>query len=545
MKKRVLRLIITISVIININPVYAQIISTIAGGATGHGGYWGDGGPATAAQLGIFGGLAVDHSGNIYIADGNNQRVRKVDAATGIITTIAGIGIAGYNGDGILATSAKLNGPGIVSVDNSGNVYIGDGLNYRIRKVDVVTGIISTFAGNGINGYGGDGVPATSTAIKGGAFTFDRFGNFYMEDGANYRVRKINLAGIITTIAGTGTEGSTGDGGPATAARINEQAIGICTDTSGNIYLPDSSMSIRKIDITTGIINRVAGSGDFIGIPYSGDGLLATTSHIDPNGVTIDAAGNMFIADYGNNRIEKVNTLGIIYSIAGTGINGFSGDGGPATAAKLNYPENVVVDGCGNIYIADFNNARVRKISYPPILTTPTISLSGASSYPAGSTVTVTASVGSAGASYLIHWFNHGIEFTTTTVPSVTYTKPPGTDTITARIVPTGWGCWDSTTSSQHIVSTDVTGVSSVNEPWCMVYPNPVQTTLMAVTLWKEGALTIYNTVGQTVLAKQFYKRGIRVNVGNLPAGIYMLKITGAESETVITRFIKQCLVLK
>ena len=153
-----------------------QTISTVAGGITGHGGYWGDGGPATAAQLGIFGGLAIDHRGNIYIAQ--STRVRRVDALTGIITTIAGTGTLGYNGDGIPATAAMLNGAGVVEVDNEDNVYIGDGYNYRIRKVDITTGLISTFLGTGTDGFSGDGGPATAASIDGGAFTFDCFDNF-------------------------------------------------------------------------------------------------------------------------------------------------------------------------------------------------------------------------------------------------------------------------------------------------------------------------------------------------------------------------------
>jgi sugar lactone lactonase YvrE len=530
----VVSLLFMIALDLNLN---GQIITTIAGGVTGHGGYWGDGGPATAAQFGSVPSIAIDALGNIYIADGANQRIRKVDAITNVITTVAGTGVAGYFGDGGMATNAKLNAPDGVCVDNLGNFYIMDVNNYRVRKVDVSTGIISTFVGNGIHGYMGDGVPATATAIYGNGFcSFDNIGNMYLSDVT--RIRKVDVSGVITTIAGTGLHGTTGEGVPATATNISPNAISC--DVSGNVYFSDTTNSIRKITVSSGIIARIAGTGDNVYSPYSGDGTSATVCHIGPEGVFVDQSGNVYVADIANSRVEKIAAAGVIYTIAGNGTTGFSGDGGPATAAAFYYVEDVRLDDCGNVFIADFGNARVRKVTYPPILTTPTISLSGASSYPAGSTVTVTATVGSAGGSYLIHWLNHDIEFTTTTVPSVTYTKPPGTDTITARIVPTGWGCWDSTTSSQHIVSTDVTGVSSISEPWCMVYPNPAHTTLTAATHWNEGTLTIYNTIGQTVLAKQFYKRGIPVNVGNLPAGIYLLKITGAENETVITRFIKQ-----
>jgi hypothetical protein len=526
----------TISVIININPVYAQIISTVAGGATGHGSYWGDGGPATMAAFGNLGIIVLNTHGDIYISDGTN-RIRKVDGLSGIASTVAGTGTAGFSGDGLTATSAQLNFPTAISIDNFGNLYITDANNFRIRRVDVTTGIIKTICGIGVPGYSGDGGPATSAHIYADGYScWDKFRNMYLGD--NRRIRKIDGTGRITTFAGTGLPGATLDAVPATAANINPE--GIWTDTSGNIYFSDTTRAIRKITISSGLLTRVGGVGDNTSTPYCGDGGVATSCHIGPLGICVDVGNNVFIADESNSIIEMVDGYGIIHTVAGNGTLTHTGDGGPATAAGVNWPEGVALDGCGNVYIAEFGSRVVRKVTYPPILTTPTISLSGATAYPIGSTVTVTATVGSAGSSYLIHWLNHGIEFTATTGPSVTYTKPPGTDTITARIVPAGWGCWDSTTSSQHIVSTDVTGVSSVNEPWCMVYPNPAHTTLTAATPWKEGTLTIYNTIGQTVLAKQFYKRGIPVNVGNLPAGIYMVKITGAESETVITRFIKQ-----
>ena len=342
---------------------FTQIITTVAGGVTGHGGYWGDGGSATDAQLAIFGGLAVDYIGNIYIADGNNQRIRKVNAATGIINTVAGTGISGYNGDGIPATTAKLNGPGLVNLDDLGNFYISDADNYQIRKVDAATGIITDFAGNGTLGYSLDGTIATSAKFDFGYCAFDRSGNMIYGSN-NYWIRKITPTGIITTIAGTGVNGNTGDGPAATAATMVPHG-GICIDRFNNIYFADSFSVIRKINASTGIITTIAGTSGGA-YPYCCDGDAATTVHIAPTAIAVDDTGNLYIADYTNSIIEKVDTFGTIRTIAGNGTYGFSGDGGIASAAVLNRPENVVLDRCGNIYIADLNNARVRKITVNP-----------------------------------------------------------------------------------------------------------------------------------------------------------------------------------
>lgn len=349
---------------------YAQIIITIAGGATGHGGYWGDGGAATAATIGYTPGIALDRSGNLYIADGNNQRVREVNSSTGIITTIAGTGVGGYNGDNIAATAAQLNSPAWLAIDTANNIYVEDGGNYRIRKIDALTGIITTYAGTGVAGYFGDGASATNAKIDGvqGMCT-DIFGNLYINDGANYRVRKIDASGIVTTICGTGIAMNGGDNGPASTATISGM-LGICTDNLGNIYTTDSSASIRKINVSTNIITRVVGTGNNISTPYLGDGVSATTSQISPFGVAVDNVGNIYVADYSNSRIEKVDTFGIIHTIAGTGVSGFSGDGFAATTAKISLPENVILDPCGNVYISDYNNKRVRKVTYHATCTT-------------------------------------------------------------------------------------------------------------------------------------------------------------------------------
>ncbi len=336
-----------------------QVITTVAGGATGHSGYWGEGGLAIQAQLSTCGAVAVDSAGNIYIGD--KDRIEKVDPSSGIINTIAGTGILGYNGDSIPASTAQLNWASFLSFDQAENIYISDGQNNRIRKIDANTGLISTYAGNGIQGSDGDGGVATMAKIAVGKTAWDVYGNMYVGD--LYKIRKVSPSGIITTIAGTGLPGATGEGVPAISTNIGIPH-GITTDMYGNVYFADSTGAVRKITISTGIINRIAGTGDNIRTPYSGDGIYATSCHISPLDVYVDEDQNVYIADGNNNRVEKVDTNGIIHTVAGNGIAGFDGDGGVALSAKLNYPQNITFDRCGNMYIADCYNKRIRKVTF-------------------------------------------------------------------------------------------------------------------------------------------------------------------------------------
>ena len=481
-------------------------ITTIAG--TGMAGFSGDGGPALLAQFNNPLGLALDTAGNLYLTDLYNERVRKIDTS-GTITTVAGNGTAGYNGDNIPATSASLNLPRGIVLDSSGNLYIADTVNFRVRKVDT-SGIISTFAGDGIQGFSGDGGPAIDanvgrprdvilrgnqllisnggqghmryvgftsgiinslagsfigydgdghaplasqfnaptgmlllksgsllvadelnarvrtitssivTTFAGGyigdnqratqaAFVeaenlaFDLFGNYYVADAGGNRIRKVDPTGRITTVAGTGVSGYTGDFGPATQAQLYTP-FGVAADPFGNLFISDTTnLVIRKVDasgtITTfasypgfsdlltivsdnsgnlyvaddgscvvhkitsgGTISVVAGVLGNCG--YNGDGIPATTALLNgPYGVAIDAKGNLYLGDYGNNRVRKVSTSGIITTIAGNGNCGFSGDGGTATLAMLCTPEGVAVDPSGNVYIGDYSNFRIRTVN--------------------------------------------------------------------------------------------------------------------------------------------------------------------------------------
>ena len=335
----------------------AAVITTVAGGGTS--GFSGDGGPAIGASLSSPSGVAVDPSGNLFIADRNNNRVRRVDAATSVITTAAG----GFIGDGGPATSASLNSPSGVAADASGNLFIADSSNNRVRRVDGATGIITTVAGDGARSFSGDGGPATSASLSSpSGVAVDASGNLFIAEFGNRRVRRVDGAtGFITTVAGDGAFGFSGDGGPATSASLNSPR-GVTVDASGNLFIADTfNNRIRRVDAAIGIVTTVAGTGVE---GFSGDGGPATSASLnDPFGVAVDASGNLFIADLRNNRIRRVDgATGVITTVAGDGTSGFSGDGGPATSASLNVPWGVAVDASGNLFIADLSNDRVRKV---------------------------------------------------------------------------------------------------------------------------------------------------------------------------------------
>ena len=340
------------------------IITTVAG--NGISGFSGDGAPATSAGLALPNGVAVDGSGNFFIADRANQRIRKVDPS-GIITTVAGNGTLRFSGDGSPATSASLSGPNGVALDGAGNLFIGYQFNNRIRKVDT-SGIITTVAGDGFGGFSGDGGPATSASLREPfGVALDGAGNLFIADRRNHRIRKVDTSGIITTVAGIGSFGFSGDGGPATSASLANPA-GVALDAAGNLFIADGSNNrVRKVD-TSGIITTVAGNGSS---GFSGDGGPATSANLGtPFGVALDGSGNLFISVQGNQRIRQVDASRIITTVAGNGISGFSGDGGPATSASLSFPHGVALDGSGNLFIADSINERIRKVDTSGIITT-------------------------------------------------------------------------------------------------------------------------------------------------------------------------------
>jgi len=348
------------------------IITTIAGSARD--GFSGDGGPATSASLFQPRGVAPDTSGNLFIADYGNDRIRKV-SSSGIITTVAGNEGFGFSGDGGLATSASLSAPSGVAADMSGNLFIADSGNNRIRKVSA-SGIVTTIAGSGSHGFSGDGGPATSASFWGPpSIAVDPSGNLFLADIINQRIRKVSVSGIITTVAGNGNQGFSGDGGPAISASFYNPGA-VAADASGNLFISDNmNQRIRKVS-ASGIITTVAGNGTQ---GFSGDGGPATLASLyRPGGVAVDASGNLFIADSFNQRIRKVSTNGIVTTIAGNGNQGFSGDGGPATSASLAYPSGIAVDASGNLYIGDYINNRVREVLASAYSTPPPSITSGA-----------------------------------------------------------------------------------------------------------------------------------------------------------------------
>jgi secreted PhoX family phosphatase len=345
----------------------SPVISTVAG--TGIPGYSGDGGAAANAELNYPLGVAVDTSGHLFIADSDNGRIREVGAG-GMITTVAGNGRYGYSGDGGPATKAELSGPSGVAVDASGNLFIADASNYRIREVGT-NGMITTVAGNGTQGYSGDGGAATGAELSNpNSVAVDASGNLFIADQARNVIREVGTNGIITTVAGYGymipisgnPEGYSGDGGAATNARLFSP-WGVTLDASGNLFIADvGNGRIREVR-TDGIITTVAGNGTQ---GYSGDGGPATSAQLGyPSSVAVDASGNLFIADSGNAVIREVGTNGIITTVAGNGNSGYSGDGGAATEAELAEPLGLAVDAFGNLFIADHNNSRIRKVVFP------------------------------------------------------------------------------------------------------------------------------------------------------------------------------------
>jgi sugar lactone lactonase YvrE len=335
------------------------IITRYAG--TGSAGAGGDGGLATAAQINRPYSIAADATGNLYLSD--NNKIRFINAATGIINTVAGNGPGGNTGDDGDASYASFSDPRYLAISRAGNLYIHDYNHYVIRKITAETNIISNYCGNYTRGTSGIGGPASEAQLyQFNNVTVDRPGNIYVTDINNHKVYRIDAAtGIINTVAGTGIQGlNHGNGLPATAANIVAPA-GVVTDTSGNFYFIENGMAVRKVNIATGIISRVAGG---IQYGYSGDGGPATSARLNQaNGLALDLAGNLYISDRANYVIRKVSAAtGIITTVAGSGTAGYSGDGGLATAATMNEPNGVTVDRLGNIYISEYFNSVIRRV---------------------------------------------------------------------------------------------------------------------------------------------------------------------------------------
>lgn len=343
------------------------ITSVVGGGERGSNGFSGDGGLATSASLDRPNAVAVDKVGNLFIVDTENHRIRRVDSSTKIITTVAGNGDnelnGGFSGDGGPATSASLSRPETIAIDKTGNIFIVDRGNNRTRRIDINTGIITTFAGNGIFGVGGDGGPAINAILNSTAVALDIKGNLLIADEFNLRIRQVDVnTGIITTFAGGANRDLkrfSGDGGLAINARFNSPR-GVVIDQVGNLFIADTRNNrVRRLDARTGIITTIAGTGRF---DFDGDGLATNSSLNFPQGMLVDNGGNLFVADTFNSRVRRVDVnVGVISTIAGT-IRGFAGDGGLATSARFLGPVSVTTDQLGNLFIADSGNNRIRRL---------------------------------------------------------------------------------------------------------------------------------------------------------------------------------------
>ncbi|MGW0310620.1 NHL domain-containing protein [Streptomyces flavidovirens] len=340
----------------------APAIRTVAG--TGVAESNGDNGPAVSAQFNLPYGIAVDSAGTLYVSDYKGHRVRKI-TTDGKISTVAGTGTAGFSGDGGPAISAQLNGPREVAADSAGNLYIADGDNHRIRKI-TTDGTVSTVAGTGAEGPGGDGGLATAAQLNNPrGVAVDSGGILYIADSDNNRVRKVTADGKISTVAGTGTAGFSGDGGSAISAQLNGPR-GVAVDSAGTLYIADHvNHRVRKVTADEKI-STVAGTG---AANSGGDGGSAVPAQLhSPVGVVVDSTGALYISEYNGHRVRKVAAAdGKISTVAGTGTVGFSGDGGPAASAQLRNPLGLAVNCVDALYIADHYNHRLRKVAAAPM----------------------------------------------------------------------------------------------------------------------------------------------------------------------------------
>jgi DNA-binding beta-propeller fold protein YncE len=343
------------------DPPGGGVIRTVAGSNVR--GFGGDGGSATSAAFDQPRAAAVGPDGAVYVADTFNHRVRRIDPG-GAVTTLVGTGEPDFSGDGGPAAAATLQLPQGLAVDPAGAaLFIADSGNHRVRRVDLATGVITTFAGGAAPGFTGDGGPATAALLqdpKGVAAAPS--GDVYIADAGNERVRRVDRNGLISTVAGTGATGFAGDGGPATAAQFDAPRS-VALDAGGNLYVADDNNDrVRRID-SAGIITTVAGTGTE---GFAGDGGPAATAQLNhPRGVAVDGHGLVFVVDSMNHRVRTVDPSGMIATVAGCGRQGFSGDGGSATGARLFEPRGLAVDLAGHLFVADSYNDRIRRVDDP------------------------------------------------------------------------------------------------------------------------------------------------------------------------------------
>ena len=531
--------------------IQAQIITTIAG--NGIGGYSGDNGPATSAKLNDPQGVYVDDFGNVFIADAGNNRIRKIAATTGIITTVTGNGTFTFSGDGGIATNAAIYSPQGIYVDGSGNLYVADESNSRIRKVTASTGIINTIAGNGGVDCSGDGGLATSAHLYSPEATaLDNSGNVYFADRACNKIRKITIStGIITTVAGDGLTiygGYSGDGGLAINAELNAPQA-ICLDDSNNIYIADAgNCRIRKVSASTGIITTIAGDSS---CHYAGDGGLAINAGLYvPQSVCVDSSYNIYIADFGNQRIRQIiASTGIINTIAGTGIQGYTGDGGPAINAKISALVGICLDKLGNVYIAESGNNgsnRIRKITCF-ISSKDRISDTIHSSILTGVDTVVTIQVDTISNNVITKtdsaFISHHLNTDTIIIDSTLFKENQCTGVISNTVF------YSDTSESVVVVidtvirhHSDTTNIITDLAPQIVlsdkIYPNPFNNELNIDFGNENAKITILDILGNIV--KQTTGIGhISFSTTDVSPGLYFLKIISKDKTLAIKKIIK------
>ncbi len=507
---------------------FAQIITTFAG--NGIAASTGDSGPATAASINGPGSVTFDGSGNVYISGYYSHTIRKV-SPSGIITTIAGVGTPGFSGDGGPATAAQLSNPARIMMGSAGDLYVCDMGNNRVRKISP-SGIITTFAGNGLTVYSGDGGPATASSLFHPlGLEEDNDGNIYISDYDHYRIRKVNTTGIITTVIGTGVPGSGGDGGPATLAQVN-RPWGLRFDAADNLYVADQRNHKVRVVSPSGIITTFAGVGT---IGYSGDGGPATAAQLfNVSDIDFDAAGNVYLDDQENNVVRMVSPSGEISTVIGTGVAGYSGDGGPAIAAQINGSNAFGFSPAGKLYICDNSNNRVR------LITTCGASITG-------QPVHDTAIVGDSAA------------FTvTTTLPGLSYQwqqnsgsgfvnlvdVPPysGVNTATLLIrdvsllldgteyrcyVNNEFSCPDTSEAATLTVGAPSSISQTSIETELKILPNPAHdfVTVYIANDNRKHEIQLINNLGQVLHSEISDSNTTRLQLANLPSGVYYLRV--------------------
>jgi len=511
----------------------------------------GDGGPAYLATIQNVRDMATDNAGNLYFTDVTANVVRKI-SATGVISRFAGTGTAGNTGDGGQATAATLNAPNGIYVDNGGNVYVSNTNSHTVRKINGTTGIITTIAGTGgVSGASGDGGPATACKLYAPlGITGDAAGNLYICDQLNYKVRKINGSnGTITTIAGTGSNYFSGDGGPGTAARMSTPR-GVALDRSNNLYIADGpNGAVRKLSLTTGIMTTVAGIGGSTG--STGDGGPATAAKLNtPARVLYDGGKLLYITDMINSRIRQLDLAsGIISTAVGDGTGSFGGDGGSATAAQIWGPYGITRDNLNNLYIADANNRRIRIVASKGSIG---ITLAGPTSVPAGTTVTFTANA-STTHNVAYQWQKNGTNVGSGAT-SYSNSSPANGDVYRCILTVTP-ECGSTYSDTSNSITLTVYGPPPA-EPLesgigdasgrITLYPNPANSIItLSANRLSDGAasIVIYDRLGKQVMTKELMTNGTQLkealDISLLTPGVYLVRLTEASGKTNYLKFVK------